>query len=517
MMRQSPWSARLRFRLGLLALLLAGTGPGRGAPPAAAGDWRDQLAHHLAQPRFAGSVWGVQVVSLDSGRVLFEHEPGLRLSPASNTKLFTGALALDRLGGDYRIVTPVLATTPVAADGVLAGDVIVSGRGDPGWNPRRAGGDFAAAFAPFVAVLQRSGVRRITGDLVADATWLRTPPHGPGWTADDLSDYYGAEISAISLDENYVDVRVAPAAAAGRPAVIELQQPHSGLVVDNRTVTGPAGGPRLIRVLRLPGESRVLVEGEIPLDGPPGMVEATVPRPADWFATALRAALAREGIAVAGRARGVCWPEPPCPGDVRLGEVVSAPLRELVVSALKPSQNLKTGLLFAHLGELRRTAATPAWRRSDELAVEALGEFLAGAGIPAGSVVLEEGSGLSRNNLVTAAATVRLLQYMAAHREREAFRDALPVAGVDGTLRRRMQGTPAEGNARAKTGSLRWAGALSGYLTTAAGERLAFSLMLNRHLPSPDRAVRAELDEIVILLSGLAAREAATAGVAPSR
>lgn len=480
-----------------------------GAKPGAACRFADtkgalaaQLEAVITQPRFAGALWGAKVVSLDSGRTLFEHRPDLRLSPASNSKLYATALALDRLGGDYRIVTPLLATAAADASGTIKGDLIISGRGDPGWNPRQAKQDFWTAFDPFVAALKQAGVKRVTGDLVADATWLRGPPNGAGWTADDLWDYYGAEISAITLDENYVDLVITPAATAGSPCTVEVKQPFSGLVIDNRTVTTAAGSPRRISVMRLPGEHRVLIQGELPAGDKPEESEATVPRPAQWFATALREALQRAGITVEGRAVGVRWPETPRPGAVQLGEIKSKPLRELVADINKPSQNLKTDLVFNHLGELDRQADTPAWRQSDELAVAALDKFLRSAGLAPGGTIFEEGSGLSRNNLTTAANTARLLQFMATHREHEAFMASLPVAGVDGSLKKRMKGTSAEGRVHAKTGTLRYASSLSGYVTTVGGEKLVFSLMLNRY-PVPAGAKAGDpLDELAALIAG---------------
>jgi D-alanyl-D-alanine carboxypeptidase/D-alanyl-D-alanine-endopeptidase (penicillin-binding protein 4) len=187
---------------------------------------------------------------------------------------------------------------------------------------------------------------------------------------------------------------------------------------------------------------------------------------------------------------------------VKLGEIKSAPLRDIVATINKPSQNLKTDLVFGHLGELDRQADTPAWRQSEELAVAALGRFLRSAGIAPGGTIFEEGSGLSRNNLTTAANTARLLQFMATHKERDAFVASLPVAGVDGSLRRRMKGTAAEGKVLAKTGTLRYASSLSGYATTAAGEKLVFSLMLNRY-PVPANAKSGDpLDELAVLIAG---------------
>ncbi len=477
-------------------------------PVAAAGtaEWQSKLATLIAQPRFAGAMWGVKVVSLDSGRTLFEHQPDLRLSPASNSKLYACALALDRFGGDYRIVTPLLATAAVDGAGTIKGDLVISGRGDPGWNPRYEKKDFWTAFDPFIAVLKQAGVRRVTGDLVADATWLRQPPAGAGWTAEDLAEYYGAEISAVTLEENYVDLLIKPASTVGQPCVVDFVQPLSGLVIDNRTQTVAAGGPRRISTTRFPGENRVIVQGTLPVGDKAFESEATVPRPALWFATALREALSRAGIKVEGRAVGLRWPEAPSAATVKIGEVRSASLREMVAAIMKPSQNLKTDLVFGHLGELDRKADTPAWRRSDELAVTALGAFFQRAGIPAGGTIFEEGSGLSRNNLTTAANTIRLLQFMSTHAERDAFVAALPIAGVDGSLRRRMKGTPAENNVRAKTGTLRYATSLSGYVTAASGEKLAFSVMLNRYPVPADGKAGDPVDEMAVLISGFAGK-----------
>lgn len=511
------------FVLGSLCLV-SGVGQTTPAPRpgiTSLGDLRGQLELHVAQPRPGGSLWGVKVVSLDAGRTLFEHHADRLLSPASNCKLYVGALALDQLGGDYRIVTPIFGTVKPNAAGELKGDVIVSGRGDPSWKTRVSGGgerrDFWTIFDPIVAVLETAGVRKITGDIVADATWLYALPHGSGWTADDLNDYYGAEIAAITLEENYAELRVKPGARVGAPCEFALVQPHTGLVLDNRTTTIAKEGKRRIEAVRLIGENVVHVFGELPVGDKEEMLDVTVPRPASWFAAALKEALARKGIRVEGGTRSLRWPDAPAAGPgakvagVKLGEVSSPPLRELVATFMKPSQNLETDLIFAHLGQMRRGAEAPATRTAEESAVMVLKDFLKKNGLPADEVRFEEGSGLSRNNLATANATVALLKFMSTHAEAKSFAASLPVAGVDGTLRRRMKGTPAEGNVRAKTGSLRYANSLSGYVTTAAGERLAFSVMLNRSILPAGRAVRDELDDVAVMLAGLTVKSGAAA------
>ena len=181
----------------VLCSLLAGAAQSQPATAASAVDeLRTRIEAHVSQPRFGGALWGAKIVSLDSGRTWFEHHADRLMSPASNCKLYTGALALDRLGGDYRIVTPIFSTAKPDRAGKVSGQMVVSGRGDPSWKTRGTGRDFWSAFDPFVAALEKAGVRRITGDLVADATWFRSPPNGAGWAADDLGEEYGAEISA---------------------------------------------------------------------------------------------------------------------------------------------------------------------------------------------------------------------------------------------------------------------------------------------------------------------------------
>lgn len=481
----------------LLLVLLAFTGSAllRAAPLA------EEMSAYLAQPRFDGAMWGVEVISLDRGQTLFAHQPHLRLSPASNSKLYTGALALARLGADYRIRTPLLATAAVTPAGELPGDLVVAGRGDPSWGAREKKPEFWSVFAPFVAQLQRAGVKRIRGDVVADGTWLRQPPDGAGWTVDDMNYDYGAEISGITLLDNFVTLRVSPGAAPGEPGAFEVLEPLSGLTFVNHTRTLAAGAAATVETRRAAGTTVVEIVGGVAVDAKSAATEAPVPRPAQWFAVALKAALERAGIRVDGQARSVVWPEPPARAAVPLGEIVSPPLRDLVAGFMKPSQNLETDLIFGHLGELRRDAKTPADRRSDELALEALKEFAAEVGIAPHDLIFEEGSGLSRNNLTTADATARLLAFMARHREADAFLASLPIAGVDGSLHRRLKGTPAENNVRAKTGGLRWAASLSGYATLGTGERVVFSFMLNRHVPAGGRRAWQEIDDLTLILA----------------
>jgi D-alanyl-D-alanine carboxypeptidase/D-alanyl-D-alanine-endopeptidase (penicillin-binding protein 4) len=463
-----------------------------------------QIDAHLADPKFSSALWAIKVVSLDTGRTLYENHPDRLMSPASNTKLYTSALVLDRFGGNFQIATPVFATAAVDSSGTLPGDLIISGRGDPSWNARRLT-NFWDIFQPFVNVLIKAGVKRISGDIIGDATFFNGEPTGGTWTVDDLNSGEAGNICALSLDDNLTQIRVIPGATAGEPCVLTPLQPGTGLVISNQTVTLAAERARAEAFRPLNGET-VYLYGGLALGGGEETVEVTVPDPAHWFAAALKLALARNDIQVDGQTRSLSWPQRPpwSPASwVKLGEVLSPPMREVVRSFMKPSQNLEADILLADAGESTRNSNAPPRLTSEDAGLAAMRGMLASASVPRGDVQFDEGSGLSRNNLTTANATVALLQFMARHREAKAFMDSLPIAGVDGTLRRRFQGTIASENVHAKTGTLHWAAALSGYMTNTVGEHLAFSIMLNRFAGGN---AAAEIDPVVLMLARFAGR-----------
>jgi D-alanyl-D-alanine carboxypeptidase/D-alanyl-D-alanine-endopeptidase (penicillin-binding protein 4) len=501
-------------------------GPGRdagaSAPPADLASLQARFAEHVSQIRFRQALWGVQIVSLDTGRAVFSHNEDRLLIPASNTKLFTGALALDRLGPDFRIRTSLLSRTHPTARGTLAGDLVVFGRGDPTFNARLHDGSLEGALEPLLAAVAQAGIRRIRGDIVADASYFPGAALGSGWEWDDLQYDYGAEVSALSINGNAVDVVVTPSAVSGRLATARLATPCGFLVLSNACVTAPPGVPRDLRVERPLQQNVILISGQIPVGDTGATETVSVPAPAAWFGHLFMNALERRGIRVAGGVRvredaGGTSAGFSRTNEAELAGVESPPLREVLAQMLKPSQNLYAQLLLLQVGALeleapvrRENGASPsarareAARSAESAGIDALGTFLRAAGIAREDVLFEEGSGLSRRHLVTPAAIVQLLRFMDHHPHAEVFRSALPVAGVDGTLRHRMKETLAAGNAQAKTGTLRYVNALSGYVTSAAGERFAFSLLLNNfNNLDPNRSPRLDLDEFVVTLAGL--------------
>jgi len=477
------------------------------AAPTNLDELRTGFLAHLNQERFSAAMWGVKIVSLDSGKTLFEHNAGKLLKPASNAKLFTGALALDRLGPDFRIKTSLYSTAPPDKSGTLRGDLIVYGRGDPCFAERFQNGNYTNILRPIVEGIAAAGIKQIKGDLIGDESFFHGPPFGTQWTWDDLQQYYGAESSALTVQDNTVDLIFKPGLRVGLPCRITTLPETSFLTFSNRTITMEAGSRRRISLYRPVGENVVHVSGWMPVDGTNFVDAVSVHRPALWFVALLKEALAKRGIRVSGRVRAIDWLEREVkPIDlgklVELGSVSSRPLSEIVKRMMKPSQNLYAHLLLLQVGAQNAQTLAP-WQTTEDAGLAELGKFLEGPGIPKRSVLLEEGSGLSRGALVTPEATLLLLKFMTRHRHAAAFRESLPVAGVDGTLRNRMKGTAAAGNARAKTGTLRYVNTLSGYVTSKSGENLVFSLMLNNY--SGDDA-RAALDNIVVTLAEMESR-----------
>ncbi len=507
MKRHPLISAIFAFAVALLCCAGAEGQPTNDSSPAL----QARLAACLDQPRFAQAQWGVKVVSLDSAKIFFERNADKLLKPASNAKLYTASLALDRLGPDFRIKTSFYSAAKPDAVGVLHGDLIVYGRGDPSFSARFNNGDYNKALQPAVDALLTAGIKRVEGDLIGDESFFRGPPFGSEWTWDDLQEYYGAPVSALTFQDNVIDLLFKPGGAVGAPCRI-VTMPETGIVTFiNRTQTAAKDARGRVRIYRPVGENVAYVSGRVPLGAGGQADSVSVPKPALWFVAMLKEALAQKGLAISGAPRQCNWLDREA-APVNLSQLVevasvqSRPLAEIVKQTLKPSENLYAQLLLLQAG----AKAGAANRDTEQAGLAEMQNFLREADISRNAVLLEEGSGLSRGCLVTPAATVGLLLYMNHHRFRQALLDALPIAGVDGTLRNRFKGTSAEGNVRAKTGSLGHVDTLSGFLTTAAKEHLVFSIMLNNYRPSePDESGRAAIDALVLLLTGFAGQSSA--------
>lgn len=500
-----------RAMIGLALLLSLGLGP-HGAwaaastnAPVTLEDLRSRMVHHLSQPRFAAAAWGVQAISLETGNVLFETNAHRLLKPASNNKLFTGALALDRLGPERRLRTSVLARQAPDSTGVVRGELVVVGRGDPSFAARFHGGDYQKSLQGMFDAIQAAGIKRIEGDLVGDESFLRGPPFGSNWAWDDLQYYYGAQVSALSVEDNTLDLEIKPAAQPGGPCQIVSKPAGEFVRFENRTLTTTNGGARRVELYRAPGSDLVRVTGTLPVGDRPWPDAVTVPDPAMLYLRLLKAGLKERGVEVAGRLRTIDWAERErtgwtTAGWVEVAHVDSRPISECVTMMMKPSQNLYAQLLFCQVGESVRRPED-AMQTSEDLGLRELRAFVKKIGVPDGEMLLEEGSGLSRGALVTPATIVTLLRHMDQHPQSAIFRASLPVAGVDGTLKQRMRDTPAAGVVRAKTGTLSHVNTIAGYTQTAGGGRVVFCVMLNNYQPPRGATARQDVDVLPLLLT----------------
>lgn len=453
----------------------------------------------IEQPKFATTRWGILIESLDRKRVLFSRHATHLFVPASNLKLYTTAAALVHLGPSYRFRTSVYSASSPDSRGIITGDVILYGRGDPNLSSRAGLGGTLTPLDHLAEQLHRAGLREIRGDIVGDESYFTGPPLGVAWEWDDLQWSYGSEVSALSVDDNSIALTILPGQAPGQPARIFVSPESAYVTVINQAVTTAADAPQQIHIRRGLEDNRLEIWGTIPTGSEGYRGYIAVHKPALYAATLFAESLARRGIKLTGRIRHA---------DARLRRhdplnlstlkelafVESIPLAEELRIVNKISQNLHTELLLRTLG------AVVAQDGTAEKGISLIQQLLKTANARRQGIVLTDGSGLSRHNLVTPATTVDLLRYMYQQPQREVYIESLPIASIDGTLEHRMRGTPAQENVRAKTGTLRYTSTLSGYVTTARGERLVFSIMANEHT-GPIGEVTAAANEICALLA----------------
>ncbi len=419
----------------------------------------------------AQGLWGVEVKSLDTGRLLYARNARRLLMPASNMKIVTLAAAAETLGWDYRFKTTI-ETDGAIEGGALKGNLIVRGAGDPTINNRdnRA----RAMFDEWASALKAAGVTRIDGNVVADASAFDRRGLGQGWSWDYLQYGYAAPVGALEFNEDIATLTVRPGGKPGDAAQLELP-PSTGLGLVHQVVTGEAGTATTIDFERVPDSNYLDVTGSIAADAKPATREVAVANPALYFAHSLTLALIERGIPVRGlpvvfERSSLLAPLP----RTAIVESQSPPLREIATTMMKVSQNLYAETLLKAVGAAGGAiGTTDAGRAAAQKIFETWG-------IPASSYVQADGSGLSRYDFVTAEMIVTLLERMYKDpRHHDAFVATLPIAGKDGTISTRMKSTRAEANALAKTGSIANVRALSGYVRTRDGETVVFSILAN--------------------------------------
>jgi len=436
----------------------------------------------LADPALVHGLAGVVVTSLKDGRTIYAKNQDLVFIPASNFKLLVSATSLDRLGPEYRFKTELYTSGEHTPEGILKGDVILVGRGNPILKP-----DDLQLMAN-----KLEGIKTIEGNIVGDDTWFDDVRLGWGWNWDDEPYYYSAQLSALCLNKNVVDVYVRPGVKEGAAPMVRISPATSYMTVRNDATTGKAGSEKTVSVDRLRGRNVIHVTGSIPLDAKSESPEEaiTMEEPTLFAATMLREMLQRAGVEVKGKPVRGAKPE----GAVLVAFHQSVPLSEMMLLLNKPSDNLIAETLLKTLG------AEFKGRGSSSRGADVEREFLEKAGLDMTALSIIDGSGLARMNYISPHNLATLLSYMYRHKDGALYMKSLPIAGVDGTLRSRMKGTAAAGNCKAKTGYISRVRTLSGYVTTKASEQLVFSIMMNHHLCS-SAEVNAVQDKIVTSLA----------------
>jgi D-alanyl-D-alanine carboxypeptidase/D-alanyl-D-alanine-endopeptidase (penicillin-binding protein 4) len=445
-------------------------------------------------PGVQRAAWGIVVQSLDRNERIVEVNPRTLLVPASTAKLVSLASAVDAVGWGHRYETVVRASAPIV-DGIIQGDLLIVGSGDPSIGGR-AGGQLAG----WVDAMKALGLRRIDGRVIGDDDAIEEPRPQLAWAWDDLGYPTGALFGALNLAENRMEITVNAGQAVDDQPTFSIEPAAWSRPLRNRTVTGPPQSMLQLWPEQRPGEPFLTIAGTIPIGAPPARVQISVGNPTAWFAAVFRAALIGSGIEITGDAYDVddVAPRPEWKTAAVLHTHRSGTLAEIAQPMLKNSINL--------YGEaaLRLNAPNGALPTNDA-ALDGLRARMTAWGIPADAWQIIDGSGLSRRNAIAPEALVTILQRMYDPTGSSPWMTAFPVAGRDGTLAARMAATPAEGNVRAKTGTMSNIRTLAGYVRTRDGENLAFAILSDNFEGSGAAATDA-IDRIAVRLATFSRR-----------
>ena len=471
------------------------------------GSLQQRVNRLIDQPPFDRATWNVFAQD-DRGRVLFNRN-GERLSvPASNTKLVVAAAATVLLPADYRVRTSVYVDGTIT-NGLLRGDLILYGRGDPTWSQRcytvdtLAPGGCDSTWTVVDAIadsLRAHGLRRVTGKIVGDGSYFEPTLTHPSWNSFDLNWWYAAPVSGLGFHDNSVDFQITPGPAVDQPPTITWNPDLHLFTFENRARTVPAESASTIgdNFFRRPGTLDIWAEGTVSLSRTPWIESFALPDPNLFAARALEASLQKKGVAVEGGAASttdsLASRQVRCCGSP-LVEYRGRPLPDIIFPILNSSQNWFAEMLLKTLG--REIGDTASWEKGVDVEKHFLVDSVK---VDSTAFALEDGSGLSAGNLVTPHAFVQLLTYMYHHPKRAPFIAGLPRAQQRGSLLKRFAGTLLEGRVLAKTGSINRVNTLSGYIQKADGHVITFSIQANAH-DVPGRQMLAQIDSVVVQLA----------------
>ncbi|TET32091.1 MAG: D-alanyl-D-alanine carboxypeptidase/D-alanyl-D-alanine-endopeptidase [Planctomycetota bacterium] len=428
------------------------------------------LDAHLATRNLPGEVIGVLVADAGGGQPVYEQNGKRLFIPASNMKLVTTAAALEILGCAFKFKTSLYRQGPLE-NGIVKGDLLVAGSGDPNISGRFHDKDPAAIFKKWAAKLKAAGIKRVTGSIILDDTVFDRVFIHADWPKNQLQEWYEAPVGALALNDSCVDVTVKPGTQAGAPAVIIFSPPTKYLQLANRCTTTSNKKKHTFGYTRRHGSTTLTVRGKFWTGTKARTFNVTVPDPVKYFGTVLLETLASEGIRVSGGIRMADPGAPPSP-EVEVATHTSTLEKTLPVMN-KRSQNFYAECIFKAIGKKSKGKGT------FENGAAAVGGVLEKWGISKSSFTLRDGSGLSKKNMITPQALLAVMRKVYGGKHKKMFLGSLAVGGVDGTLKKRFRKSPVKGNVRAKSGYLTGTSALSGFVTGKSGKTAAFVILIN--------------------------------------
>lgn len=479
--------------------LAALASPALAERPAPSAELIGKIDETFNDARFTEAVWGAKIKSLETGSVWYERNATELFTPASNEKIPTSAAALEILGPGYTFKTTFSAIGAIN-DHVLDGHLVAWSNGDPTLYTRMMKSP-TEVFEQLAATLKEKGITEITGNVIGNDDAFDDQHIGEGWKTGYLDAWYAAEFGPLQLNENYVDIQITPPQTLDGQVTVEPNLPSSYYTIQNNIVVAPTGNTSLSASRELGSKTIVLTGLAVP--GTKGSeLSPTLPNPTLWYATVLKETLEKNGIAVKGEAVDIDDLDPELRAVLEsseeslLMEHRSAPLSEILTVLMKRSQNLYAETMPRLISWEKNGKGT--FEGGKELVAEKL-EVM---GVEKGANSYIDGSGLSALNKISPTHLVSILEWMGKSSQNGSlWREMMPIAGVDGTLSRRMKGTPAEGNVHAKTGTISGVRSLSGYVTTADGEELVFSFIVNNSTAS-NSATEEVTDGVLALIAG---------------
>jgi len=443
-----------------------------------------------------GIHWGIKIESLEDGDVIYEKNAEKNFLPASNMKIITTASALEILKPNYVYKTYIYKNGEISSDGILNGDLIIRGSGDPTFSYRSPNNDTSlSVFKRWAKDLKEKGIKKINGSIIGDDSCFDNDRFGRGWTKDNELDNFSAQVSGLAFDENCIVLQFTPSNKLGEKITVNSIPETSAVKIINTATTGQKGIGSRLSVDREDGGNVFIVTGSLGIDSKTQCANYTIDNPSLYFVIVLKEIIESEGISVTEQAiventglyRKFETPE-------NLLTVYESPeLRTIIKMMNKDSLNFYAEQLFKTFGYYCYG------RGSFETGEKAINKFLQKIDVKMNQINIADGSGLSRLNLVSPDALVKVLRHVANSDYYTDFQKSLPVSGISGTLKYRLGGKETGGKIFAKTGSIRYVSALSGYLITQNGKTIIFSILANNFTTHPYEIIKIE-DKICNLL-----------------